>query len=362
MQGEERREVRVDASALTAFSLRALMAVGVPEGDAEVTVESMIRPSLRGEGDHGARLVYIWARKIMAGAIDPLTPMEMIEDHPATALYDAHNGIGAVAATRAMNHAIDKARNCGIGWVGVRYSNSMGAAGYFAMIPLRHRMIGISVTNGCPLIVPPGGLEVRTGTNPIAIAAPTKEAVPVVLDMACAQLAYERLRVYANRGVMIPAGWAIDAEGNEVTDPRTVAHDAFRGGGGLIGIGEGYKGFALSVMVNVLTSVLNGGVYKDGPGEFFPYEMKERNSFFQAAINIEHFMPYDTFVERLDDFVRHIKSAKRRTGVEEIMLPGEGSHRREEARRERGLPLDPVTAQEFATLARDLGIEPVAHL
>jgi LDH2 family malate/lactate/ureidoglycolate dehydrogenase len=353
--------VRVDVNALRDFSIRAFEAVGVPRPDAEITADSMVQASLRGEGDHGMRLVAIWADKIRAGGTDPRTPLETVRDHGGTALLDAHNGIGAVAASRAMAMAIEKARTLGIGWVGVRNSNSCGSARFYAMMALPHRMIGLCLTNGVPLVVPPGGLRARTGTNPISVAAPAKEELPFVLDMATAAIAFERLRVYASRGETIPPGWAIDRQGNPVQDPRKVNEGGFLQGGALLPAG-GYKGFGLSVMVNILTGVLMGGAYMEGLSEFSPYDTPERDSFLLGAVSIDHFIPYEQFVERMDDLIRRIKDCERAPGVSQIYLPGEQGFHRERERRMSGMPLDGPTADALRQLARELGIPSVPGL
>jgi LDH2 family malate/lactate/ureidoglycolate dehydrogenase len=363
MADKETEAAIVDADALRDFAIRAFEAVDVPRKDAEITADSMVESSLRGEGDHGARLIYIWCHKIIDGGTDPLTPIEVVRDHAATALLDAHNGIGAVAASRAMNMAIEKAHEFGVGWVGVRNSNSLGSARFYALMPLPHKMVGICLTNGWPLMVPPGGLEARTGTNPISIAAPAKNGFPVVLDMACTQSAYERIRVYADQGKKIPPGWAINSEGNLVEDPREISQDAFRSGGGLIGIGHGgYKGFGLSVMVNILTGVLNGGAYFEGLSEFAPYNVSERVSFVLTAVNIEQFVPFDDFVEQMENFAQIMKSCKLSLGTTEVYLPGEQGFRRLEERHRSGLPLDRTTAKGLRDLTEKLKIPGVSGL
>jgi LDH2 family malate/lactate/ureidoglycolate dehydrogenase len=353
--------VRVDVDALRDFSVRAFEAVGVPRPDAEITADSMIQASLRGEGDHGMRLVAIWAHKVKAGGTDPRTPLETVRDDGGTALLDAHNGIGAVAASRAMAMAIDKARRVGIGWVGVRNSNSCGSARHYAMQALPHRMIGICLTNGVPLVVPPGGLRARTGTNPIAVAAPARDELPFVLDMATAAVAFERLRVYASRGERIPTGWAIDRRGNPIEDPRKVEEGGFLQGGALLPSG-GYKGFGLSVMVNILTGVLMGGAYMEGLSEFAPYDTPERDSFLLGAVDIGHFVPYEEFVARMDDLIRRIKDCELAPGVSQIYLPGEQGFHRERERKKSGMPLDGPTAAALRELARELGIPAVPGL
>lgn len=355
--GQSTAVTLVRAEDLHDFACRAFVAAGVSANDAEVTADSMVQASLRGEGDHGARLINIWCQKIKAGGTNPRAPIEVVREHSSTALLDAQNGIGAVAATRAMGLAIDKARSYGMGWVAVRNSNSLGSAKHYALMAVAQRMVGICLSNSNPLLVPPGGLNVKTGTNPIAIAAPARTRYPVVLDMACSQSAYERIHVYASQGRQIPPGWAVDPEGKPVSDPRDIAEGAFAGGGGLLGIGDrGYKGFGLSVLVNVLTGVLGGGAYCEGMSGFSPYDTPERDSFALVALNIENFMPYEEFIERVDDFVAVMKDCALIPGVDAVHLPGEQGYSRAVTRRSDGLPLDEPTATGLRDLARELDI------
>ena len=118
----------VDSERIKDFAIRAFMSVGVPELDAEVTTNSMLQAALRGEGDHGMLLVATWVKKIQAGGTNPMTPISIVKNGPSTALIDANSGIGAVAATKAMELAMEKARINGAAFVGVRNSNSYANA------------------------------------------------------------------------------------------------------------------------------------------------------------------------------------------------------------------------------------------
>ena len=97
-----REHIYVNAESIKAFAIRAFMAVGVSQYDAEITTNSMLQAALRGEGDHGMRLVATWINKIKAGGTNPKTPISIIQNHTSTALIDANAGIGAVAAAKAM--------------------------------------------------------------------------------------------------------------------------------------------------------------------------------------------------------------------------------------------------------------------
>jgi len=186
----------------------------------------------------------------------------IVSETSSTALVDGNNGLGQPVARWAMQLAIDKAREVGSGTVAVRNSNHYGIAGYYAMMALEHDMIGMSLTNSSPLVVPTGGRKAVIGTNPIAVAIPAGKERPWVLDMATSVVPRGKLEVYARKNKPMPLGWAVDETGQPTTDAQRVL-DALtaRLGGGILPLGgtalfSGYKGYNLSVMVDLLCGVL----------------------------------------------------------------------------------------------------------
>ena len=347
--------ITVDTENIKDFAIRAFMSVGVPRLDAEITTNSMLQAALRGEGDHGMRLVATWIKKIQAGGTNPKTPISIIKNSPSTALIDANSGIGAVAATKAMELALEKATINGAAFVGVRNSNSYANAKYYPMMALNHKMIGFTFSNAIPLIPPYGGLTPKTGTNPVAFAVPANNEFPVILDMSTATMAFERLRVYASLGKKVPPGAIIDSEGKTIDDPKELQNQGFLKGAVLQAAG-GYKGFGLSLIFNILTGVLFEGAFMNDLREFAPHNESEKVSFVLGAINISHFLPYDRFVERMDQFIRSIKDSKLASGVEQIYLPGEKGSIRYSERTKNGIPLDPPTIEILKDMAKTLGI------
>lgn len=351
-----REHIYVNAESIKAFAIRAFMAVGVSQYDAEITTNSMLQAALRGEGDHGMRLVATWINKIKAGGTNPKTPISIIQNHTSTALIDANAGIGAVAAAKAMEMAIEKASSSGAAFVGVRNSNSYANAKYYPMIALESKMIGFTFSNSIPLIPPYGGLTPKSGTNPIAFTVPAKNELPVILDMSTATMAFERLRVYASLGKKVPPGAIISSTGHTIDDPTLLEKEGFLKGAVLQAAG-GYKGFGLSLMINLMTGVLFDGAFMDDLREFTPANETEKVSFVLGAININHFMPYDRFIERMDEFILSIKDSDLASGVDQIYLPGEKGSIRYKARLKEGIPLDSPTIETLSAMAKELGIE-----
>src|SRR6185369_195535 len=134
-------------------------------------------------------------------------------------LVDGHHSLPFVTAHRAMELAIQKAKTCGIGCVGVMHTSHFGAAGFYATLAAKEKMIGIAMCNTDPNMVIPGGRGKILGTNPIAYAIPRGSGKPVFLDIATSAVAANKVIRAKILGKSIPEGWLVDANGVPTTDP-----------------------------------------------------------------------------------------------------------------------------------------------
>lgn len=198
-----------------------LEALGVVAEDAAQTTDVFLQAELMGEESHGMRLFLHVLGRVKAGGDRAEINITTIMDRGAVAMLDANRSLGQVAAARAMKLAIGKARDYGIGFVGVRNSNSYTSAKYYPLMAVGEGMIGISYTDTSRKLMPPeGGRTPVLGNNPMAIAAPAGEYPPFVLDMACTKVAVERILQARESGEDIPDDWALDTQGHPTTDPE----------------------------------------------------------------------------------------------------------------------------------------------
>lgn len=338
------------AENLRQFSQRCLESVGTTKSDSAIITDNMIQANLRGEDSHGVQLLPIWVNRIKYGGIKTDAPMEVIQDYPSTALINANDGIGQVAAVKAMDVAIEKAAQTGFALVGIQHISSYTNAKHSTMIALNHRMIGFSMSNSNPILFPPGGITPRIGTNPIAFAVPAKEEFPVVLDMSTAVVGHERIREAIRQNIPIPEAWGVDKTGLPTTNP----HDIWIGGS--LNHFGGYKGFGLAIIIEALTGVLMDAGFTDGVSDWFPHENIEDRGKLFGAINIEHFISYETFISRVDSLIREVKASKLAPDFERIYLPGEKGFLEADKRGKEGIPIDTFMIDELAALATELHI------
>jgi len=319
---------------------------GVSPEDAHIAADVLLSADLRGVESHGLiRLYTYYGSRLEKKLIDVKTPLTVVQEGMATVAMDAGDGLGQVAAYHAMQRAIEKARQVGVGMTTVRNSNHYGIAGYYAMMALPENMIGISFTNAQPLVAPTHGRTAILGTNPIAVAAPANKEKPFVLDMATSIVPIGRVTVYNKANQPIPEGWGIDKDGKVTTDPAEVLQ-----GGALLPLGgtdilRGYKGYGLALLVDIFSGVLAGSAFGADvaqPGT----NASARVGHFFAALRIDSFRPVEEFKQDMDTLIHQMKNAPRAAGEERIYIHGEKEFELEAQYRENGVPvMEPVVEQ-----------------
>ncbi|MBC7437283.1 MAG: Ldh family oxidoreductase [Bdellovibrionales bacterium] len=346
---------RITFAQLRQFIIVVMTRLGLPEADAAIVGQLMAEAEMQGSDGHGAIRILPYARRIRAGGLNLKPNIKIVQERAGMAVLDGDNGMGHLVMQKAAEIAIEKARHCGIGWVGSRLSNHAGPASLYARMPMAHDMIGMYFAVGNANHLPPwGGLDMLLSTNPIAVAVPAGEESPVVLDMATTVAAYGKVKAKAQRGEQMPIGWMIDRLGQPLTDPKR-AEEGF-----LMPIG-GYKGYGLSLIVGLLAGTLNGAAMGSEVIDFNHDDTSITNTG-QAilAIDLSAFGDVGEFKARVDKLVRELRASERMPDVERIWLPGEQSHAKREANERDGMALPPVLLKQLDAFALELGIPALA--
>jgi LDH2 family malate/lactate/ureidoglycolate dehydrogenase len=329
---------RVAAAELATFITRAFEAAGLASEDANIVAGLMVEADLRGSDTHGVIRLPLYLRRLKAGGIAPRPNIRIVQERPGCALVDGGNGIGHLVMRFAAMTAIEKAKRTGVAWVGTRMSNHAGPAALYAMMPLAYDMVGIYLA---------------VGTNPIAIAIPSEEEAPVVLDMAPTVAAFGKVRLKMQRGEEMPVGWMIGRDGTPLTDPKRAEE------GLLLPIGD-YKGYGLSLIVGLLAGALNQAAFGREVVDFVKEPGRATNTGHAiVALSVEAFAPAAVFKRQVDAAVRAMRAAQRLPGVERIWLPGEQSHLKRQDRTRNGIPMPKSLRDSLDAAARELGIAPL---
>ncbi len=351
-------ETRVDAEKLTSISKKVLQRLGVPEKDAQVTADILVATDLRGAGSHGvAHLKMFYVKRIRLGLINLNPKPKIFRQSAAAATMDGDRGLGFVIGHQAMMEAIQRAKKSGAGFIAVRNSTHFGAAASYAMMALKHDMVGIAMTNTVAGVVAPGSTKPAVGTNPLAVAVPAGKKPPFVLDMATSVVAAGKLEIARRKGTSIPEGWAIDKEGKPVTDPTK----RVSGEGGLLPLGGtpalgAYKGFGLGVLVDILCGVLSGS----SASILWQITAETRGNagdHFFGALRIASFLPVENFKKSMDAMIAAFEALPTLPGVNKVTTAGGYEDGIEKDRRANGIPLNAKVIEELKDLAKELDIE-----
>jgi L-2-hydroxycarboxylate dehydrogenase (NAD+) len=347
------------------FVTDSFVALGVPREDAEICADVLLESDRRGIESHGVnRFKPIYIDRILSKIQNPVTNFEVIRETPTTAVVDGHDGMGQVIGYKAMELAIKKAKQYGMGMVAVKNSTHYGIAGYYTSRAIKHDMIGITGTNARPSIAPTFGVENMLGTNPLTIGLPTDEEFPFNLDCATSITQRGKIEYFARMGMPTPEGMVIGSDGKPRTDSAQILKDLVTGEAALAplgGIGEelaGYKGYGYATVVEILSAALAQGSYLkmltglEKDGKKIPFHLGH----FFIAIDTEAFMGAEAFKKTAGDILRQLRNSRRAPGCDRIYTAGEKEYLVWLERKDTGVPVNEAVQKELSQVRDMLGL------
>ncbi len=342
---------RYDWKKLQNYCSSLFISAGVSQEKADIVAESLIQADLRGVDSHGVVRTAIYLSRIEQNMINPNASVEIEIEDEATVLVNGNNNFGAVVGTTALEIAIEKAKKKGAAIVGVKGSNHFGTGAYYALKAIDKDMILLVISNASQTMPPTGGVRPFIGTNPLAIGVPSGEELPFILDMATSVVARGKIIVAAQKGEDIPLGWAIDKDGNPTTDAFAALE------GSVLPVG-GPKGYGISMFIDILAGVLTGAGFGRYVNNMYEnWEEPQNVGHFYLAIDINRFIPIETFKERMDLYIREIKAEPKAIGITEILIPGEIEHRLVLKRKKEGIVLPIKVVEELTELGKRYGLD-----
>lgn len=325
-------------------------AAGVSPEDAAILADALLDADLHGASTHGITRLNIYLRRIQKGLIDPRAQLTVEQWRPAVLSVDAGNGLGQVQAVRCLERLVPLAREFGVASATIRRSQHFGALSYYCNLATRQGMVLLAMTNCEPAMSPAGGCQAFFGTNPIAVSLPTGKGFPVKIDLSTSIVARGNIITAAKADREIPQGWALDPDGNPTTDADAAL-------AGTVLTMAGHKGYALALMVEAFSGVLSGSAIGDEIGSMYKnLDRPQDVGHFFCLFDIEAFLGLDEFKARIDRTIDRIKACSRRPDCDEILVPGERSHRRAESSLHKGVSIDPETLRELESLADEFNL------
>lgn len=314
---------------------------GVDETSADIVTDSLVEASLRGVDTHGVVLVKTYIERLKAGSLNANPQIREIKQSTNISVLDGDNGLGQIVSFNAMELAIKKSKEHGVGIVGVRNSNHFGTAGFYSTLAANEGLIGIVSSNASARLAPWGGKTPTYGNNPWSIAVPVEGSTPIVLDIANSVVAYSKILTASRKGEIIPVGWALDAEGNATENPDEAKL--------LLPFG-GHKGYGIAIMIEILSAILTGSAVGKEVNLYNSLEKGQNVGHFFMALNIESFISREFFDSRLINFVSQIKNSELAPDAQNIYLPGELESMEKEEREKNGIPLPKTVYEQLISL------------
>jgi len=320
---------------------------GLPSEEARIVADHLIDANLAGHDSHGVIRVVTYIERVRKGHLKPGAAIKVLAESPTTARIDGNWGFGYVVSTRAVEMAVQKAKENNVAAISILRQGHVGRLADYTIALARSGMIGLMATDsgrGTKQVVPFGGLIPCLGTNPISIAVPSNQEGPVFIDMATSAVAAGKVKLARSRGEQMPSGCLVDTDGNPTTEPNSFA--------GLLPLGgpQGHKGYGLSFMVEIFASLLTGIGYAVDPSGW------HNDGCLMVAIKVDAFRPLEEFKKDVDDFISHVKSTPPAPGFKEVMYPGEPEWRTAKKRAHDGVFIEHATWTDLQRLMKEFGI------
>jgi len=335
--------MRFPKQQLITLTAQLAQASGMSAADAQIFADALVDADLHGTSTHGVSRLNIYLKRIELGLIDPSAPLRIDRQRGGTLSLDAGNGVGQVQAVKALDMLLPMARQNGVAAATIRNSQHFGAVSYYCNRAAEQGFILMAMTNCEPAMSPTGGWDAFFGTNPIAASFPTGKGYPVKIDLSTSAIARGNIIAASKKNQPIPLGWALDPNGNPTTDAQQALL-------GTVLTMAGHKGYALALMVEVLSGVLSGAAIGPEIGSMYKnLDRKQDVGHFFCLLDVEAFMDRAEFISRIDGTIDTLKAGRKLAGIDEILVPGERSARIAEENNRLGVPVGPETLKEIET-------------
>ncbi len=348
---------------LRAYCLRLFCALGFSREESGLIADVLLQADLNGIESHGVQRLVRYHKEITSGLVNVRARPETVFETPLSAVVDAKDMMGQLAAHHAMSLAIAKAQTSGIGMVAVRNSNHYGIAGYYAEMALRHDLMGVCMTNTEAIMVPTFARCAMLGSNPIALSMPA-DPVPFLFDAATTVVPRGKLEVYNKQGKQTPSGWMLDENGRETSQTGPVLHNITEKlGGGILplgGFGEetsGHKGYGFGLICELFTAILSGGNTSDEI-----YQKPGGSGIAQCfwAVDYGLFGDKKEIRKNFSSYLQKLREAPKATGQQRIYTHGEKEWESRKEKLAKGIPVQEKTLGEMASIADELHIQGMA--
>ena len=288
--------VSVDRQALIVLCLTALGAAGADRRVAELLTEAALFAEDRGKTVAGVAHLLDHIDAMDDGRLDGRAVPRLAQPFAAVITSDACGGIAQTGFDEGFSDFTKAARSCGLAAFAQHGSFTCGPLGWFTERLANAGLIAVATAVSPALMAAGPGTGPVFGTNPLAYSVPRVGGVPLTVDQASSSTAFVSVRDAAARGVSLPEGWAVDAEGNPTTDSEAALK------GALLPFG-GYKGANVALLVELLSAMAGGNWSVDAP----PWDSGSRSpAIGMFVLAVDHSAMGGAFPVRVTDYLNRL--------------------------------------------------------
>jgi LDH2 family malate/lactate/ureidoglycolate dehydrogenase len=337
---------------LLGFTQACLQSVGMSPTHSHDSALALATTDAMGVFTHGTKLLAGYLKKLQGGGYVSTAEPRIEREGPGWAMIDGQSALGQVGCISAIRIAVQKARQVGIAYVGLRNTGHIGAAGYYAALAAREGLIAMITGNDIPSVAAPGSRTAVLGSNPLAYGIPVPDGDPILLDIATAAVAGGKVYAAIQRGEPIPNTWLIGPDGLPTNDGRLYPQKAS------LAPMAGHKGYGFGLWCEILSAVLPGGRMTWQVGSWM-FDEPSRPSWHNASftvIDIGAMSPLGEFQQRIQRLIDDIHAAPTADGVERVLLPGEREWQQYHRAQTLGIPLPPDVQEQLRHASEMTGV------
>lgn len=340
---------RISISHLRQFCQMALSEAGLSEKDQVTVASALVLADSMGVFTHGTKLLGGYLNRLRGGGYQPKAQPKVDREGPAWAVVNGANALGQIGGSFAMSLAIEKARICGVAYVGLKNTGHIGAAGYYAILAAQAGMAGLVLGNDIPSVAAPGSRGPVLGSNPLAYCVPVPGGDPILLDMATAAVAGGKVYAAFQRGEPIPDTWLIGPDGRPTTDGKLYPHQAS------LAPMAGHKGYGIALWAEILSAVIPGGAITWQVGSWMfdePSKPSRHNAAF-LAIDVMAISSPEQFAKTIRGLIQEIRGATPAEGSTGVQIPGQREWAQKRDSESHGIPLPQDVLDKLNQVAKD---------
>jgi hydroxycarboxylate dehydrogenase B len=320
-------------------------------GEAELVAQNLVLANASGHDSHGVGMLPRYVDALLEGGLRANQHAEIQLDTGCLLRVDGGAGYGQVVGSEAMALGIERALRHGVCVVALANAHHLGRIGHWAEQCLEQGLISLHFVNVVtrPIVAPFGGLDARTGTNPVCVGIPRSGHEPIVLDFATSRIAQGKVRIAHNRGLPVPPGTLLDDRGQATTDARYGVVPPF---GALLPFGE-HKGFGLSLVAELLGGALTGGLTCRQPYDGRPRIL---NGMFSVLLDPAQLGTAEHFAAETQAYLEWLGRSPPAEGEHGITLAGQPERAARQRAEREGIGVDQATWAEIVSAGEKLGL------